>query len=113
MEPTEAPAALRHGNPLGVVSLVAGVVSMTRPLVYDMGSFLADGLAVSYQSVSMLISISYALLAIIAIVLGVMGLRARDRARATAIVGTTLGAVSLVLGVIWIIGEQIVAALLS
>lgn len=94
-------APARRRSPVGIASLVAGVLLLLWGLV---GSALRMALpaimesaATSYGVASMLIMIPGLLLALLALVLGVIGLLLRDRPRVAAIIGTTLGASHLLL----------------
>jgi hypothetical protein len=57
---------------------------------------LVESLGTSFQAVSLLIRVPSALMALVALVLGIVGLVLRDRPRTAAIIGTTLGVAHLV-----------------
>lgn len=82
-------------NPLGIASLVAGVlmtmVTILEPLVYVVMPDLMTLTSMSSTALSYLLSAPGTVLALFAAVLGVIGLLQRGRARTAAIIGTTLG----------------------
>ena len=90
----------RRRNPVGLASLIAGVLLLLCGVASAGVAValpqIAESLGTSFQAVSLLIRIPSALLALVALVLGIVGLALRDRPRAAAIVGTTLGASHLV-----------------
>lgn len=112
-QPTTAPP---RRNLLGIASLVAATLlllaSIAGQLLYPLVPFLANELGMSYQTLPMLVSIPSALLATIATALGIAGLLLRDRARTAAIIGTTLGASHLALGLVGVLGVHLAGALL-
>lgn len=113
---TQNPAVRRRSNPLGLASLIAAalllVASIAGQLLYPLVPILAAEIGMSYQTIPMLISIPSAVLATLATALGIAGLLVRDRARTAAIIGTTLGASHLILGLVGVLGVQLAGALL-
>ncbi|MGP9536875.1 hypothetical protein ACT3SP_02630 [Brachybacterium sp. AOP43-C2-M15] len=104
-------------NPIGLASLVAGillllvgfVVQSTTPAI----PLLVERYGLSYQLLPLLYAIPQAVIAVIATALGVVGLVLRDRPRAAAIIGTTLGASHLVVGLVGMVGSFLVGAALG
>lgn len=113
--PRTTPA--RHGNPFGVASLVAGVLLLLAGIVVQSSApaipFLLARTGAPHQVIPLVISLPSAILAVIATVLGIVGLLLRDRNRIPAIIGTTLGASHLIAAVAGLIGSRIVVALLG
>lgn len=105
------PTAPRSRNPAGIASLSAGVLlvlmSATGQLLSPLVPFLAAQMGVPYETIPLLVSIPAALLAVAATASGVVGLLLRNRSRTAAIIGTTLGAAHLILGIVGVIGTQI------
>ena len=88
-------------SPVGLVSLVAGVLLLLWGLVASalrmaLPALLAS-VGTSFGIVSLLIMLPGLLLALVALGLGMGGLLQRDRPRDAAVIGTPLGASHLVL----------------
>lgn len=107
----------RRGNSFGTASLVAGVLMLLAGVAAQ--SFtpaipvLLAETGASYRTIPFLISLPPAILAVITTILGIIGLLIRDRTRVPAIIGTTLGASHLIVGVAGLVGAGAVAALLG
>ena len=112
MEPLADPAltAGRRSNPVGIASLVAGALMVLASIAAQTAMPLLPVIMAemnwSYRTIPMLISLPPAILAIIATALGIVGLLLRDRARVPAIIGTTLGASHLIIGVAGLLGAM-------
>lgn len=101
--PTAAvPAGRPRSNPIGVASLVAGVLlvlaSIAAQTVVPLLPLIATEMDFSYRTIPYLMSLPPAILATIATALGIVGLLLRDRTRVAAIIGTTLGVSHLIVG---------------
>lgn len=110
-------AAHRRGNPFGVASLVAGIVllalgALTQSLAPAVPLFMAQT-GIPFSAMPSLYLIPPAIVATIATALGIVGLLVRHRNRVAAIIGTTLGASHLVVGLVGIFGAQVVIAMLN
>lgn len=100
-EPTaDVPASRPRSNPVGVASLVAGVLlvlaSIAVQTVVPLLPWIATEMDFSYRTIPYLMSLPPAILATIATALGIVGLLLRDRTRSSAIIGTTLGVSHLI-----------------
>lgn len=106
----EATPAGRRSNPVGIASLVAGLLmvlaSMAAQTVVPLLPAIMADLNLSYRTIPYLMSLPPAILATIATALGVVGLLLRERARVPAIIGTTLGASHLIIGVAGLLGAM-------
>ncbi|MFC0674047.1 hypothetical protein [Brachybacterium hainanense] len=106
MHATSAPtAAGPRPNPCGTASLVCGILLLlfsfiTTALAQAMPIIAQNfDLAISQAAVGLqLLSGVSALIALIAVALGIIGLVQKDRRRAAAIIGTTLGVAQLLSG---------------
>lgn len=105
---TAQPGAPRRGNRLGLVSLAFGILLLVAGIASQALSpalpVILERTGMSFQMVPLLFGIPQALLATIATAAGVIGLLLRDRARAEAIIGTTLGASHLIASLIGLVG---------
>lgn len=94
------PAAPRRGNPVGIASVVFGILmllaSIAELIVVPLLPLALLETSFPYRSVPYLLSLPAAFFATSATVLGIVGLLLRDRARVPAVIGTTLGASHLI-----------------
>lgn len=109
--------ARRTANPFGVASLIVGVLLLllgaaTMMLAPAIPTLLAT-FQLPYQAVGLLMSLPQALVALLATVLGIIGLLVRGRRRVAAIIGTTIGASHLITAAVGLVGSQVVIVLLS
>lgn len=114
---TAQSSGLRRGNPLGVVSLIFGILLLLAGIATQALSpalpFIMERTGMSFRMVPLLFGIPQALLATITTAAGVIGLLLRDRARVPAIIGTTLGASHLLASLIGMLGAGIVGTVLG
>ncbi|WP_114855923.1 hypothetical protein [Brachybacterium sp. YJGR34] len=107
----------RRGNPAGIASLAVAILlllaSIAAHALAPALPLLLDQAGMSYRVVPLLITGPQVLLAIIAAVLGIIGLLLRDRPRVLALIGTTLGVSHLVVAVVGALASGVVAALLA
>lgn len=111
-EPTaNVPGPRPRGNPVGVASLVAGVLlvlaSIAAQIIVPMLPLIATEMDFSYGTIPYLMSLPPAILATIATALGIVGLLLRDRARVAAIIGTTLGVSHLLVGMAGVLSSAL------
>ncbi|WP_422117852.1 hypothetical protein [Brachybacterium sp. UNK5269] len=111
-EPTaNVPGPRLRGNPVGVASLIAGVLLVLaiiaeQTVMLFLPVALAE-LSFPYRSVPYLISLPPPILATIATALGIVGLLLRDRTRVAAIIGTTLGVSHLIVGMAGVLSSAL------
>lgn len=110
-------AAQRRGNPFGIASLIFGVLLLLAGIAAQsfapaIPTLVAEN-RMSFRMIPLLISLPPAVLAVMTTVLGIIGLLVRGRARVAAIIGTTLGASHLIVGVAGLLGSGLVAAALG
>lgn len=114
---TDDPPVSRRGNPAGIASLAFGILLVLAGIAAHALSpalpFILERTGMSYQAIPFLFGIPQAVIATIATALGTVGLLLRDRTRAAAIIGTTLGASHLVVSLIGSLGGVLVAAALG
>lgn len=111
-EPTAGVRAGRpRSNPIGVASLIAGVLlvlaSIAAQVLVPLLPWIATEFGVSYGTIPYLLSLPPAILATIATALGIVGLLLRDRARVAAIIGTTLGVSHLIVGMAGVLSSAL------
>lgn len=104
-------------NPFGTASLVCGIVMLvvgilTQALAIAL-PYLIDDTLVAMRLMPLVNAVPIGLLALTATVLGVIGLLAKGRPRTAAIIGTTLGASTLMSLVLGTIATVVVGAMLS
>lgn len=102
MQPTVSSAPAPRPNPAGLASLIAGAVLLllgfVRILISQSLPLFLDRLDLSFPQVSIWLqaaNVLSALIALVTVVLGVVGLLLPGRRRTAAIIGTTLGAAQL------------------
>lgn len=107
----------RRKNPVGLASLVFGILLVLLTLAWRVLSPALPRIVQSFDlplsAVSLFMVVPSAVVAVIATILGIVGLLLRDRRRAAAIIGTTLGASTLINLVVGTVGSLLVAAVLS
>lgn len=112
--PAEA-AAARPGNPAGLVSViaVAGLVLLDlinmgmQTAAYSDGGYMAIGFW------SFAIGIVRTLVALVAVIFGIIGLTRRDRPKALAGIGLGAGALSLTSSLMWSLIYPVLMAAMS
>lgn len=107
--------ASRRRNPLGLASLVVGVLLLVLGIIVQtvtpvVPRILQD-LNLPYSAISLVIAGPQAIVAALATVLGVIGLLLRERKRVAAIIGTTLGASHLLVMIVGMLGAGVVTLL--
>lgn len=109
------PVAQRGANPVGVASLVVGVLLLLAGVAAQSSAallpLLMERTGLSYRALPLLISLPGIALALLATVLGVIGLLQRERRRTAAIIGTTLGGSHLLVSIAGVLGSALVVAL--
>ena len=108
-------AVARRGNPVGIASLVAGLLLAAVSLAVSGFSpyipLFMDRTGLSFEAMALLYRVPQAGLAVLAAGLGIYGLLQWDRARVAAVIGTTLGASHLVIGVGGVLLSRVVLGL--
>ncbi|MCG7309741.1 hypothetical protein [Brachybacterium sp. ACRRE] len=107
------PASYAASNPLGVVSLIAAIVLVVLSTIRGGLNVLVPLLMAKYNTGYALwgwgSTILLALVALVAIVIGVVALLQRSRRRTAAIVGVTVGASWLVM----MVGGQLLSVVVA
>lgn len=107
----------RRKNPFGLASLVVGLLLTLVGIATQATSpaipYLLERTGTPYQLLPLFYTVPAGVLALITTVLGVIGLLVKDRPRTAAIIGTTLGASTLVAMLLGGIGVAIVGAVVS
>lgn len=111
-----APTPVRRGNPAGVASLVFSVLLLLADIAAQVFGFIVYDFVfridLDIRMGSILLLIPQVLLATIATVTGIIGLRLRDRPRVAAIIGTTMGAYLLIAVLCGFVGSTLVKLVL-
>jgi len=111
VEPT-SPAVAPKANPVGTASLITGIllllVSIATTGVSQALPLIMQEFDLSIAQVAWILPLPSGIVAVVATVLGVIGLVLPGRRRVAAIIGTTLGAAHLISGIAVILSGAII-----
>lgn len=104
-----------RSNPVGIISLVVGAFALllagVARAIAPIAPWLLISSGMSPYSADAVVSGPPAVLGVIAVVLGIIGLKLVGRSRWAATAGITLGVALIILGIFGVVGTQIVVAM--
>ncbi|MFC7456674.1 hypothetical protein ACFQS2_05715 [Brachybacterium sp. GCM10030267] len=114
---TAESAPPQRSNPAGLVSLIAGILQIVVLALLQALTPALPWFAAQYdlptRSLSLIMAAPPLVIAIVAIIFGVIGLVSTGRRRTAAVIGTTLGVSHVVVAGLGLVGIMIVGATLS